>query len=266
MTARAVWLGSAALLALPAHAATGQALAPLPFKSGAIAFGVHVHMAPGFTGHVAVDSASFTGTTLADVRGYVVVRADSMRTGIGLRDHHMRNAMETAKYPEIRFELLRVRAAGTETAGPAGGAGEAGAAGADSGATVTGGGTVTILPPAAPGTAAARQASAQAAPDAPGAAAAESPGKTAHGDTTAVTYIGRLTLHGVTRDDTIPGTIVRGRGTLDATARFPLDMREYGIKPPTRLLVITVQPVVDITVRLHFEAAPAAGAKTAAGP
>jgi len=214
----------AALLALPAPAATGQTLAPLPFKGGAIAFGVHVQMAPGFTGHVAVDSASFTGTSLADVRGLVVVRADSMRTGIGLRDHHMRDAMETAKYPEIRFELLGVAPAGAARAARA-----AGAAG-------------TIA---------------------------------ADGDTTAVTYIGRMTIHGRTRDDTIPGTLVlrNGKGpgggaTVDAAARFSLDMRDYGIKPPTRFLIIRVQPVVDIAVELRFEAPPTASAKSApaAGP
>lgn len=208
----------AALLALPAPAARGQALVPLPFKGGAIAFGVHVQVAPGFTGHVAVDSASFTGTSLADVRGLVVVRADSMHTGIGLRDHHMRDAMETAQYPEIRFELLGVA--------PAGAAGAAGTT-------------------------------------------------AAHGDTTAVTYIGRMTIHGRTRDDTIPGTLVlrSGKGpgggaTVDAAARFSLDMRDYGIKPPTRFLIIRVQPVVDIAVELRFEAPPTASAKSApaAGP
>lgn len=183
--------GAAALLLAFATPAAAQTLAPLPLQRGAIAFRVRVSMAPDFTGHVAVDSASFTGTSLAGVRGLVVVRVDSMKTGIGLRDHHLRDAMGAKRYPAIRFELLDV-----------------------------------------------------------------TPGAT-HGDTTAVTYAGRLTIHGVTRDDTIPGTVVLGPGTVDAAAVFPLDMRDFGIKPPTRLFVISVQPVVEITVRLTFAAAGA---------
>jgi polyisoprenoid-binding protein YceI len=182
-------LAGALLLALAAPAATGQTLAPLPLARGAISFRVHVQMAPDFTGHVTVDSAGFTGDTLAAVRGVVVLRVDSMHTGIGLRDHHLRDAMEAKKYPEIRFELLGVTPAGA-----------------------------------------------------------------ARGDTIPVTYAGRMTIHGVTRDDTIPGTAIVGKDSIEVAAAFPLDMRDYGIKPPTRLLVISVQPVVEITVRLSFAA------------
>jgi polyisoprenoid-binding protein YceI len=187
-------LAAALLLALAAPAAAGQTLARLPLARGAIDFRVRVQMAPDFTGHVAVDSAAFTGDSLAGVRGIVVLRVDSMKTGIGLRDHHLRDAMETKKFPEIRFELLGVTPAGA-----------------------------------------------------------------ARGDTIPVTYAGRMTIHGVTRDDTIPGTAIVGRDSIAIAAAFPLDMRDYGIKPPTRLLVIRVEPVVGITVRLTF-AAPAPGA------
>ncbi len=191
-------------LSAPAAAQTGPAAArtikPLPFRSGAISFRVHVAAAPDFTGHVTVDSAAFTGTSLADVRGSVLVRADSMKTGIGLRDHHMRGAMEAKKYPDIRFELLGV---------------------------------------------------------APRADSSHASQRASGGDTVAVTFAGRLTIHGVTRDDTIPGTVVLGPDSVVARAAFPLDMRDYGIKPPTRLLVIRVQPVVEITVRLTFAAATA---------
>ncbi|OYV72125.1 MAG: hypothetical protein B7Z72_05465, partial [Gemmatimonadetes bacterium 21-71-4] len=58
---------------------------------------------------------------------------------------------------------------------------------------------------------------------------------------------------GQTRDDTIPGTVVLGPGTAQAAAAFPLDMRDYGIKPPTRFLgIVRVEPVVGITVELTF--------------
>lgn len=193
MTARHAPAYAALLLALAAPAATGQTLAPLPFRSGTIAFRAHVQMAPDFTGHVAVDSAAFTGTSLAAVRGVVVVRVDSMKTGIGMRDGHLRGAMQATKYPEIRFDLLGVTP--------------------DSGAGAT------------------------------------------HGDTAAVTYAGRMTIHGVTRDDTIPGTLIVTGDSIVAAAAFPLDMRDYGVKPPTRLLVIRVEPVVEIAVRLTFAGA-----------
>jgi polyisoprenoid-binding protein YceI len=153
---------------------------------------VHVASAPDFTGHVTVDSASFAGTSLAAVRGVVALRAAEMRTGIGLRDHHLRNAMEVSRYPSIRFELLSVE---------------------------------------------------------PGAE---------RGDTTDVTYDGRFTIHGQVRNVAVPGAVVLRPGAVEATAVFTLDMRDYGIVPPTRFLgVVRVRPVVEVTVRLDFAPAGA---------
>ena len=75
----------------------------------------------------------------------------------------------------------------------------------------------------------------------------------AHGDTTAVTLVGRFSIRGQTRDDTIPGTVVGSPGSLVAAATFPLDIRDYGIAPPTAFFgFVRAEPVVTIRVRLEF--------------
>lgn len=73
----------------------------------------------------------------------------------------------------------------------------------------------------------------------------------ARGDTIALTFQGHLTLHGVQRTLRVPGHVVRTPAGTAIEARFSLDMREYGINPPVRL-VARVQPVVEVTVRLSF--------------
>lgn len=44
-------------------------------------------------------------------------------------------------------------------------------------------------------------------------------------------------------------------GRMDVEATFPLDMRDYGIKPPVRALVLRVAPDLVVTARLSFGAA-----------
>ena len=196
MTTRRRWtalLLPAALAALAVSRAGAQALTPEPLRSGEVSFFVQVSNGPDFTGHVAVTKAGFTGADVAAAQGFVEVRLVDMQTGIGLRDRHMRNAMDADSFPTIRFE-------------------------------------VTGLTPG-----------------------------TSRGDTIGVTYRGRLTIHGQTRDVTAEGTLVALPGRLDVTATLPVDMREYGVAPPTRFFgTVKVQPVVRITARLRFGAAGAA--------
>ncbi len=73
----------------------------------------------------------------------------------------------------------------------------------------------------------------------------------ARGDTVPLTYQGHLTIHGVTRTMRVPGTVVLRPGSAEIRANFPLDMREFGVEPPVRLLA-RVQPVVEIVVNLVF--------------
>jgi polyisoprenoid-binding protein YceI len=170
-----------------ASVAAGQAVPAFPLRSADVTFRVHVHSAPDFTGRAPVDSASYSGDSLVAVRGLVVVRVGEMRTGNGLRDHHMRGAMAASEYPEIRFELLGVTP------------------------------------------------------------------EERRGDTVAVSFAGRLTIHGRTRSIALPGTVVLGPRSVEVASSFPLDMREYGIAPPTRFLgIVRVQPLLEIEVRLVF--------------
>ena len=74
----------------------------------------------------------------------------------------------------------------------------------------------------------------------------------ATGDSVGVTLEGRLTLHGVTKPVTAHGTVVLRPGGADVVATFSLDMRDYGIRPPVRALVLRVAPDVVVTARLSF--------------
>jgi polyisoprenoid-binding protein YceI len=104
MTSVALALAFAATTAVWA-----QNVPSLPLRQGDVSFAVTVDNGPDFIGHVEVASAAFTGATLADVRGFAEVRVAAMRTGTGLRDRHLRNAMDADSFPTIRFDLDAVR-------------------------------------------------------------------------------------------------------------------------------------------------------------
>lgn len=177
----------AAALVLPG-ALAAQAITPLPLRLGAVVVDVRATKVNDFDIRAAVSAARFSGTDLADVTGFFEVRVADMRTGIGLRDRHLRNAMDADSLPVIRFELI-----GVDTKGNS-------------------------------------------------------------GDSIVAAFQGRLTLHGVTRTIRVPGTLVRRATTIEViVTRHPLDMREYGVTPPTRFLgAIRVQPDVHVNARLVF--------------
>lgn len=78
------------------------------------------------------------------------------------------------------------------------------------------------------------------------------PGTVSH-DSLPTVFQGQLTIHGVTHTVRVPGTLVLRQGVVEVLASFPLDMREYGIDPPTRFLgAVKVDPVTTIGVRLLF--------------
>ena len=78
------------------------------------------------------------------------------------------------------------------------------------------------------------------------------PGTVSH-DSLPTVFQGHLTIHGVTRTVRVPGTLVLHQGSVEAHASFPLDMREYGIDPPTRFLgAVKVDPVTTIGIHLVF--------------
>ena len=72
-------------------------------------------------------------------------------------------------------------------------------------------------------------------------------------DSVAATLYGRFTIRGVTRDDTIPGTVALTPGRLAVRAAFPLDIRDFGIRPPTAFFgLLRADPVVGVAVSLEF--------------
>jgi polyisoprenoid-binding protein YceI len=177
----------AAALLLPG-ALAAQALTPLPLRRGEVVVDVRATKVNDFDTRAGVSAARFSGSDLANVTGVFEVRVADMRTGIGLRDRHLRNTMHADSFPVVRFELI-----GVDT-------------------------------------------------------------QAATGDSIAVTFQGRLTLHGVTRVIRVPGTLVRRLTMIEViVTRYPLDMREYGVTPPTRFLgAIRVQPDVHVNARLLF--------------
>lgn len=73
------------------------------------------------------------------------------------------------------------------------------------------------------------------------------------GDTATGVFQGHLTIHGVTQTIRAPGWVLARGGTSEISATFPLNMREYGIDPPSRFLgAVKVDPVTTIGVRLVF--------------
>lgn len=75
----------------------------------------------------------------------------------------------------------------------------------------------------------------------------------ASNDSVAVHFKGELTIHGVTRTIRVPGTVVVHGSAVEVATSFPLDMREYGIAPPTRFFgAVKVDPIAGIGVRLAF--------------
>lgn len=178
---------AALLLAATAVSAAAQAITPAPFRSGEITFAMRATKVNDFVGRVGVARAEFQGTDLANVTGIVEARVAEMRTGIGLRDTHLRGAMHADSFPLVRFELV----------------------GLDLGAV--------------------------------------------RGDTVTATFQGHLTIHGVTHTVRVPGWVLVRAPGAEIRAVFPVDMREYGISPPSRFLgAVRVDPVTNLAVHLVF--------------
>lgn len=178
------------VLVLSAHPLTrlsAQAIHPAPLRTGEATFAMKATKVNDFTGRVVITTASFAGSDLLNVTGSVEVRVDSMRTGIGLRDSHLRGAMQAGRFPTITFQLVGV-----------------------------------------------------------------DPGQ-ARGDTIPLTFQGPLTIHGVPQTIRVPGWVILRPSLTQVYASFPIDMREYGVDPPSRFLgAVKVDPVTQITIRLTF--------------
>jgi len=76
------------------------------------------------------------------------------------------------------------------------------------------------------------------------------------GDSTGVVLVGRLAAHGVTRPLRATGSVVARPDGEEVEATFGFDMRDFGIRPPVRALVLHVAPDVAVTVHLTFGGGP----------
>jgi polyisoprenoid-binding protein YceI len=185
-------LGAAAIVLAPAAPARAQAVARFSLRAGEATFHIRATVVNDFTGHAAVSRAEYTGADLASVVGSVEVRVADMRTGNGLRDRHLRAAMEADRFPLLRFDLTSVEA-----------------------------------------------------------------GKP-RGDTVDLALVGRLTIHGTTREVHVPGSAIIGKDSIAVRAGFPVDMRDYGVTPPVKMLgLLRVAPGVDVAIHLVFGPEPA---------
>lgn len=176
--------------AVPAQAVPAP---PLPLRSGEVVIDVRATTVNDFDVRAAVARATYGGSDLSRATGSFEVRVAEMRSGIGLRDRHLRSTLRADSFPVIRFDLVGV---------------DAGSAGQD--------GPVN--------------------------------------DSTPVTYQGRLTIRGVTRTVRVPGAVVRRGDSLTVlVARFPLNLAEYAVRPPSRFLgAVRVHDDVHVSVRLTF--------------
>jgi polyisoprenoid-binding protein YceI len=72
-------------------------------------------------------------------------------------------------------------------------------------------------------------------------------------DTAAVQLQGKLTLHGVTRDVTLPGQVWMDGGALRLCSDFPLDLGDYEIGGLTKMLgMLRMQEGIEVHVDLTF--------------
>lgn len=72
-------------------------------------------------------------------------------------------------------------------------------------------------------------------------------------DTAAVRLQGKLTLHGVTRDVTIPGRVWKDGAALRLRSDFPLDLGDYEIGGLSKMLgMLRMQEGIEVHVDLTF--------------
>jgi polyisoprenoid-binding protein YceI len=80
-------------------------------------------------------------------------------------------------------------------------------------------------------------------------------GVTGGGDSTAVTLLGRLTLHGVAREVSLPVTVViaPGGATIHLRADFPVNLKDYRIGGLSKMLgVLKMHENIEVHVDLTF--------------
>lgn len=67
-----------------------------------------------------------------------------------------------------------------------------------------------------------------------------------------VTVKGDLTIHGVTKNITAPGTISISQGKINAESKFNIKLKDYNIKIPSTV-INNISENIDITVDCRYE-------------
>jgi polyisoprenoid-binding protein YceI len=71
-------------------------------------------------------------------------------------------------------------------------------------------------------------------------------------DTGQVRVTGTLAMHGVAKSVQWPALVRIEHDSVFIAADFPVDMRDYGIKPPVKFIIARMGAVVQVHVRLVF--------------
>jgi polyisoprenoid-binding protein YceI len=105
-----VALAAAALA--PAARVNAQVVVPsMHVTAGTLRFDAHATVGD-FSGETrAVTGEVYATTVPGALHGWVEAPAQSLKTGIGRRDHHMRDALGADRYPVVRFEARTLEAA-----------------------------------------------------------------------------------------------------------------------------------------------------------
>jgi len=74
----------------------------------------------------------------------------------------------------------------------------------------------------------------------------------ASADTGQVRLTGTLAMHGVSKPVEWPALVRIDHDSVMVSADFPVDMRDYGIKPPVKFVIARMGAVVTVHVRLVF--------------
>lgn len=67
-----------------------------------------------------------------------------------------------------------------------------------------------------------------------------------------VTVTGKLTIHGVTQDRTIPGKIIVNENKIYVNSKFPVALKDHNIKIP-KAVIKNIAELVDVTVNITYE-------------
>jgi polyisoprenoid-binding protein YceI len=67
-----------------------------------------------------------------------------------------------------------------------------------------------------------------------------------------VSVSGKLSMHGVTKDITVPGTITIKDGKISASCKFQVKLVDYKIEVP-KLVTQKIAESIDITVEMNYE-------------